>query len=243
MIPVFTAIHKRQDILPVWLDALSATLTDDFSVNVFHTGEPKHGLRVSSQQIPHYGMTVSYVAFYNLMPQRGVRVFIEEDILPVREWSLSDYNGDFLFLEGSPGKGWPGIAFARGDKFAGKFQLIPQRPARVFGCPAWADAELCRLAVEADARFVGDHFVHLDKMCRQPPPQEIEQKNRLLDFLKARFSNDNRQRPSGLGDMVASALSAVGITKERVSKAIGKPCGCKKRQARLNELGRAFGIG
>ena len=47
----------------------------------------------------------------------------------------------------------------------------------------------------------------------------------------------------GLGDMVAAGLSAVGVTKERVSKALGKPCGCAKRQAKLNELGRRFGIG
>ena len=52
-----------------------------------------------------------------------------------------------------------------------------------------------------------------------------------------------RERKPGLGDMVASALSAVGITKERVSAAIGKPCGCAKRQAALNELGRRIGIG
>jgi hypothetical protein len=43
--------------------------------------------------------------------------------------------------------------------------------------------------------------------------------------------------------MVAAGLSAVGITKESVSKAIGKPCGCAKRQERLNELGRRLGIG
>jgi len=51
----------------------------------------------------------------------------------------------------------------------------------------------------------------------------------------------------GLGDMVASALSAVGITKERaqaVAAVVGvKDCGCKKRQERLNELGRRLGIG
>ena len=47
----------------------------------------------------------------------------------------------------------------------------------------------------------------------------------------------------GLGDMVAAGLSAVGITKERVSKALGRPCGCAKRQQKLNELGRKFGIG
>jgi hypothetical protein len=47
----------------------------------------------------------------------------------------------------------------------------------------------------------------------------------------------------GLGDMVAAGLSAIGITKERVSAAIGKPCGCAKRQAALNALGRSIGIG
>jgi hypothetical protein len=51
-----------------------------------------------------------------------------------------------------------------------------------------------------------------------------------------------RARP-GLGDMVASGLSAIGITKERVSKLAGGDCGCAKRQAALNELGRKMGIG
>ena len=52
-----------------------------------------------------------------------------------------------------------------------------------------------------------------------------------------------RERKPGLGDMVASALSAIGVTKERVSRAIGKPCGCAKRQEALNQLGRKIGIG
>lgn len=51
-----------------------------------------------------------------------------------------------------------------------------------------------------------------------------------------------RQRP-GLGDMVSAGLAAVGITPERVSKALGRPCGCKERAAKLNELGRRIGIG
>jgi hypothetical protein len=48
-----------------------------------------------------------------------------------------------------------------------------------------------------------------------------------------------RAKP-GLGDMVKATLSAVGITEERVSKAIGKPCGCGKRAAKLNELGHKY---
>jgi hypothetical protein len=52
------------------------------------------------------------------------------------------------------------------------------------------------------------------------------------------------RKRQGLGDMVAAGLSAVGITPERVSAALGvKDCGCKKRQQKLNELGRRIGIG
>jgi hypothetical protein len=51
------------------------------------------------------------------------------------------------------------------------------------------------------------------------------------------------QPSPGLGDRVASSLSAIGITKERVSKLAGGDCGCAKRQAALNELGRKIGIG
>ena len=51
-----------------------------------------------------------------------------------------------------------------------------------------------------------------------------------------------RAKP-GLGDMVASGLSAIGITKERVSAVVGGDCGCTKRQEALNELGRKIGIG
>lgn len=51
-----------------------------------------------------------------------------------------------------------------------------------------------------------------------------------------------RQR-AGLGDMVKAGLSSVGITEERVSKALGRPCGCSQRAEALNRLGRRIGIG
>lgn len=41
----------------------------------------------------------------------------------------------------------------------------------------------------------------------------------------------------GLGDTIERALSLVGITKERVSKWVGSPCGCIERQEKLNQLG------
>jgi hypothetical protein len=57
------------------------------------------------------------------------------------------------------------------------------------------------------------------------------------------ISNPDPPVRPGLGDMVAAGLNAVGITKERVSAIVGGPCGCDKRQAALNDLGRKFGIG
>jgi len=39
-----------------------------------------------------------------------------------------------------------------------------------------------------------------------------------------------------LGDAVESALSKVGVTKERVEDWLGRPCGCVERQKRLNDL-------
>jgi hypothetical protein len=47
----------------------------------------------------------------------------------------------------------------------------------------------------------------------------------------------------GLGDHVAAGLGKLGITKQRVSRLLGRPCKCRERQKRLNELGRVAGIG
>jgi hypothetical protein len=48
-----------------------------------------------------------------------------------------------------------------------------------------------------------------------------------------------RARP-GLGDLVKSGLSAIGITEERVSKVIGRPCGCGGRAEMLNAAGAKY---
>jgi hypothetical protein len=51
------------------------------------------------------------------------------------------------------------------------------------------------------------------------------------------------KRPPGLGDLVASGLKRAGITPERITQILGKPCGCNERRKKLNALGRKFGIG
>lgn len=42
----------------------------------------------------------------------------------------------------------------------------------------------------------------------------------------------------GLGDYVEAGLSAVGITKARVSRLLGRPCRCDELQAALNRIGQ-----
>lgn len=70
--------------------------------------------------------------------------------------------------------------------------------------------------------------------------------NMTTESVVARgFSPDGviaRRPPMGLGDLVKAGLSAVGITEQRVSKALGRPCGCGKRAAKLNELGTYLGL-
>jgi hypothetical protein len=47
-----------------------------------------------------------------------------------------------------------------------------------------------------------------------------------------------KNKSKGLGDTVAKITKATGIKKvvEKVSKAVGKDCGCAKRQDTLNRL-------
>jgi hypothetical protein len=65
-----------------------------------------------------------------------------------------------------------------------------------------------------------------------------------MDIIHAQIrAGKQNKKPLGLGGMIKAGLSAIGITEERVSKAIGKPCGCGKRAEKLDEIGRKFGIG
>jgi hypothetical protein len=93
---------------------------------------------------------------------------------------------------------------------------------------------------------------HLEQRCRQRGYTLDEVRPCIVTEEGDQITVDEthpaypRAKP-GLGDMVAAGLAAVGITKERaqaVANAAGvKDCGCKKRQERLNQLGRRLGIG
>jgi hypothetical protein len=40
-----------------------------------------------------------------------------------------------------------------------------------------------------------------------------------------------------LGDKIHEALARVGVTPARVTRWVGRPCGCEERRRRLNALG------
>jgi len=229
---IHTAIHARHDVLSLWCSAMQQMTCGGIVSHVHYSdSEPPCGdVRTA---MPHVGIgAASYVVRARM---GSVGVFVESDIIPVVEWSPDDYPGRLRVLEGSPGRGWFGLTIARGK---GPHELIPQRYIRNGGCPDWMPSELCEPALAANAKIVGEHFLHLDKMSRPSP--EAAAKNELLEILLERFGPPRL----GLGDYVAAGLSAVGITPERVSAALGvNDCGCKKRRSQLNELGRAVGMG
>lgn len=93
------------------------------------------------------------------------------------------------------------------------------------------------------------HRRHLEARCRQRG-YTLEQVRPCIvseDGDRLVVDETHKAYPHakpGLGDMVASGLAAVGITKERaqaVASAVGvKDCGCRKRQAIANELGHKY---
>lgn len=91
---------------------------------------------------------------------------------------------------------------------------------------------------------------HLEQRCRQRGYAYADVVGCIVaadgDWLQVDETHaayPREKQPMGLGDIVSAGLAAVGITPERVSKVLGRPCGCKERAAKLNELGRRIGIG
>ena len=46
----------------------------------------------------------------------------------------------------------------------------------------------------------------------------------------------NPCREFQLGDLIEQALSAIGLTQDRVERWLNRPCGCEERRNRLNQI-------
>jgi len=121
------------------------------------------------------------------------------------------------------------------------------------GVPA-ADAVACIDSVAGEVVHVADGCCESSSESSRPKMDNFAVMKYQQDFFSsvaAKVAADRRKlngESTGLGDMIASALDAVGITKERVqalaSKVGIKDCGCNERQRIANELGAKYlGIG
>lgn len=80
------------------------------------------------------------------------------------------------------------------------------------------------------------HWVHL---CHNKPVYFIAwEEGRGPGQEKKQSAGISKTQKSRrlIGDQIEQALTAVGITSDRVSKFIGRPCGCHERKERLNRL-------
>lgn len=161
---IHTAVHNRLDVLELWY-AANKKFAPEAELHVWYSADkPTHG--DVFHQMPHVGIgAAAYVV--QKLPVSDLRVFIESDMIAVRPWTVDDYPGDLRMLEGSPGNRWHGITIARpGISLATRPELISQRYAHLGGCPDWLPADLWEPALAAQAKVVGQHWLHLDKMHR-----------------------------------------------------------------------------
>lgn len=258
MLTVYTSTCCRPDYVQLLACALAKTLSEPYRfVVVVHPGGLQrewHGVNEVRQ-----GTTAGYQAWQDIIPMiDGPSVIIHDDCVPVLPWSSAVFPGPHVMRFGGHTLQY----------HAGPFRLpAPMlRAARVNDCTAcadtWPDA-LCEAAASANAEsLLGGTFLHIDKgTIVHPEAGSNAMKPALVSAIAehlqcdvpASLTTDELaahprrliQSPQpGLGDIVAAGLSAVGITPERVSKALGvKDCGCKRRAEALNRISRRFGIG
>ena len=250
VIAIFTATNVRNDILQVWCDALRVTLRDSYATHVYHITPEPPACGDSASRIPDWNIGTPLGCVLNEMPRTGQRMFLEEDIIPVREWSLDDYPGQWAIMEFAPNQFWHSVVIARGDSEnigpIDQTTRLPQRFVRQHGCPDWLPADLCEPAIRANSSVVGDHFLHLDKMTRGAP--EMAEKNALLAILAEMFRY--AERPADFEPLVpfvpetvsaASSGHGPGTELSRLLKRFGieptPTCQCRAKAREMDAWG------
>lgn len=79
------------------------------------------------------------------------------------------------------------------------------------------------------------------RLCGKPesrPPTVRRQRIKRNPGRKPKRVIPMAPKPKELGDVVHEALSFVGITPERVSAWLGRPCKCLERHEKFNNLSR-----
>jgi len=91
----------------------------------------------------------------------------------------------------------------------------------------------CVFTLDADGKW---YCGKCDKKKKHPEKMDLR---RNCPF-RVRLPRHMRQpkEKNYLGDVLEKALTAIGVTKDRIEVFLGHPCGCVERQRKLNELHR-----
>lgn len=129
------------------------------------------------------------------------------------------------------------LASDMGVPFTADYETVPQDWIEA-GDPAWPPC-----AADSHFRTLANGILHFQRGAGYRSGEGLSPRRRecwdqCMDRLDLPHMGAALPEPRpGLGDMVAAGLSFVGITKARVSAAVGGDCGCAKRQAAMNAAG------
>lgn len=224
MTHLIVCTHSRHDLAMGAVSSVQKHAADELRITVLDSSatlKPWGGVEVRHVDCPRY----HHAGFARRICRDGeLTVCIDDDVRLVSPAHLAERYaaGWHKHLNGHMVQVWTG----------------PSVTQPYFRMPQWRASRrcenlpsvLCEYAAAANAEQIDGIWLHIDKGSTPPTP-ERDALIRYLDY------------GPGLGDIVASGLSAIGVTKERVSAAIGRPCNCPKRQAALNAAGRRLGIG
>jgi hypothetical protein len=189
-IKVFTATFENLQMARIWNRAIKTTLADDHTTAILHAREAPNcadeesswkEFRITERLLPAPRVIA------RAMPREGVRLFIEEDIIPLRPWRVDGYpatDGGPTVLCGIGRSPWWAFAILRygvSPRLSKGYSKIIQHHAREMERPEWIDSSLWELAIEADAKIVGNHFLHVDRVSNFHKQNPAKQK--LIDAL------------------------------------------------------------
>lgn len=260
MLNIYTSTFCRPDYVQLLADAIAVTAREDYRFVVVVQPD---GLRREWRNVHEVvdGRTRGYGSWRDATAMIGLGsrgLVIHDDCVPVLPWS-SEMFGDQSVTR----RGGHTIHYYHDGYRMPSPQIAATRVRETTDCADRWSGELCKAASDAYAEAMMDGtFLHIDKgtigslSCganeHKPALVEaicnelgIERPEDLTRAEMASHPGKNIRSPrqvaaSGLGDIVKAGLSAVGITEERVSKAIGRPCGCGKRAAAMNQFGAKY---
>lgn len=224
MTHLIVCTHSRHDLARGAVASVKKHASDQLRITVLDSSgtlQPWDDIAVQHVDCPRY----HHAGFARRLSSDGeLTVCIDDDIRLVSPVHLAErYSaGWHKHLNGHMVQVWSGPNVKQPYSRLSQWRTSQR-------CEGWPSV-LCDYAAATNAEQIDGIWLHIDKGST-PPTAERDALIRYVDH------------GPGLGDMVAAGLSAVGITKQRVTAALGRPCKCPQRQATLNALGRRLGIG